>query len=210
MKILCVIAHPDDETLGCGGTMVRLVAEGHPVRVLLALRRSDPRGVEYWGTILQDFHRAAEVIGFEPVVSQPMVEERVADAGVRELHDVVLPHVEWADTVLTHWPGDVHQVHRTVARSVEIATRPFRRRRNVYSFEVPTSTDQAFGPAFVPHMYVVLEEEQAEVKVEAMGCYSTESAPGRTPEDLRRRMQVRGAEIGVRYAETFAVQRQFM
>src|SRR3712207_9016592 len=61
---------------------------------------------------------------------------------VRELHETVLPHVEWADTVFTHWPGDVHQVHRTVARAVEIASRPFRRRRNVYSFRSEEHTSE--------------------------------------------------------------------
>lgn len=210
MKVVVVIAHPDDDVLGCGGTLARLVSEGHSVRVLLSLRRSDPRGVAFWETIVENFHSAAAIIGFEPVMAVPLLEERDADHDVRLLHDVVLPHVEWADTVFTHWPGDVHQVHRSVARAVEIATRPFRRRRNVYSFEVPTSTDQSFLPGFTPQMYVVLEEQFAELKVEAMGCYETESAPGRSPEDLRRKLQSRGAEIGVAYAEAFAVQRQFM
>lgn len=210
MDVVVVIAHPDDDVIGCGGTLARLVSEGHRVRVLLSLRRSDPRGVAFWDTIVENFHAAAATIGFEPVLATPLIEERDADHDVRRLHDAVLPHVERADTVLTHWPGDVHQVHRSVARAVEIATRPFRLRRNVYSFEVPTSTDQAFQQTFTPQTYVTLEERFAERKVAAMGCYETESAPGRTPEDLRRRMQVRGAEIGVAYAEAFAVQHQFL
>ena len=78
------------------------------------------------------------------------------DAEVRELHDVVLPHVEWAEAVFVHWSGDVHQVHRAVSSAVDFATRPFRRRRNVYAFEVPTSTDQAFGRGFAPQMFVEL------------------------------------------------------
>jgi len=210
VRVAVVIAHPDDEVLGCGGTLARLVEEGHPVRVVLALRRSDPRGVAHWEAILQDFDSACAVLGVEPVVPAPMLEERSVDLEVRELHDVILPHVEWAETVLTHWPGDVHQVHRGVARAVEIATRPFRRRRNVYAFEVPTSTDQAFAPSFSPQMYVKLERGQVERKLEAMACYSTESAPGRAVADLERRLQVRGAEIGVSHAEAFVVARQFL
>ncbi len=210
MRVVVVIAHPDDETLGCGGTLARLVDEGHPVRVVLPLRRSDPRGVEHWDAILEDFHAACAVLGVEPVVPAPMLEESSVDAEVRELHDVVLPHVEWAETVFTHWPGDVHQVHRGVARAVEIATRPFRRRRNVYACEVPTSTDQAFAQSFSPQMFVKLEHSHVTRKLEAMACYSTESAPGRDIVDLERRLQVRGAEIGVTYAESFVVARQFL
>jgi LmbE family N-acetylglucosaminyl deacetylase len=210
VRILVVLAHPDDEVLGCGGTMARLVDEGHEVNALLSLRRSDPRGVAHWDAIMRDYLEASEIIGFNPVVCAPLLEERDADADVRDLHETVLPHVEWAETVFTHWPGDVHQVHRTVAKAVEIATRPFRRRRNVYSFEVPTSTDQSFTPTFTPHMYVVLDKAHAERKIRAMACYSTEAAPGRRPDDLRRRLELRGAEIGVEYAEAFAVQRQFV
>ena len=210
MRAVAVIAHPDDEVLGCGGTLAKLVDEGNDVRVLLSLRRSDPRGVEHWERILQDFAAACDVLGVEPVYAAPLLEERSVDAEVRELHDVVLPHVEWAEAVFVHWSGDVHQVHRAVSRAVEIATRPFRRRRNVYAFEVPTSTDQAFGRGFAPQMFVELSADQATRKLEAMARYSTEAAPGRTVDDLERRMHLRGAEIGVQYAEAFVVQRQFL
>jgi LmbE family N-acetylglucosaminyl deacetylase len=209
VRVITVIAHPDDEVLGCGATMARLVDEGHDVRVLLSLRRSDPRGVEHWGRILEDFAAACAVVGVEPVYADPLLEESSADYDVRSLHEVVLPHVEWADTVFTHWQGDVHQVHRTVSRSVEVATRPFRRRRNVYLFEAPTSTDQPFGQGFAPQMFVPVDESQARRKLEAMNLYSTEAAPGRRVEDLERRMRLRGAEIGAEYAEAFMVARQF-
>lgn len=213
MRAVAVIAHPDDEVLGCGGTLARMADLGHQVRVLLSLRRSDPRGVQHWERILADFRAACAVLSVEAAVAAPLLEESSVDAEVRALHDVVLPHVEWADTVFTHWPGDVHQVHRTVSRAVEIASRPFRRRRNVYLFEAPTSTEQAFVGAlggFAPQMYVELSAAQARRKLDAMACYSTESASGRRLEDLERRMRVRGAEIGVEHAEAFVVAHQFL
>ena len=94
MRVITVIAHPDDEVLGCGATMARLVDEGHEVRVLLSLRRSDPRGVEHWERILEDFAAACAVVGVEPVYADPLLEESSADYDVRSLHEVVLPHVE--------------------------------------------------------------------------------------------------------------------
>ena len=80
----------------------------------------------------------------------------------------------------------------------------------MYAFEVPTSTDQAFGHGFAPQMFVELSASQATRKLEAMACYSTEAAPGRRVDDIERRMMLRGAEIGVEYAEAFVVQRQFL
>jgi LmbE family N-acetylglucosaminyl deacetylase len=209
MRVLAVVAHPDDETLGCGGWLARLADEGHRVRVFLPLRRSDPRGVAHWDELAESFLKACAVLDVDPVVGDPGMAEADADTDVRRLHSLVEPHVEEADMVLTHWYGDVHQVHRNVSRAVEIATRPFRRRRDVFLFEVPTSTDQSFEPAFRPQLHVVLEEEHVQRKVAAMACYRTEGAPGREPRDLERRAELRGAEIWVRYAEVFAVAREF-
>jgi LmbE family N-acetylglucosaminyl deacetylase len=164
----------------------------------------------HWDRILEDFGAACHILGVESVVLEPLLEERSVDLEVRELHDILLPHVQWAETILTHWPGDVHQVHRGIARAVEIGTRPFRRRRNVYTFEVPTSTDQAFGLAFVPQSYVALSESQVQRKLDAISCYSTEAAPGRNVNDLERRLRLRGSEVGLEFAECFAVARQFL
>jgi hypothetical protein len=94
-----------------------------------------------------------------------------------------------------------------------VATRPFRRRRNVSLFETPTSTNQGFARStgvFSPSQYVVLTPGQVSRKCAAVGCYTTESAPGRTIEDIERHLRYRGAEIGVPYAEAFVVARQFI
>ncbi len=210
MRVVVIIAHPDDEVLGCGATLARLVDEGHEVRVLLTLRRSDPRGMANWPRIVADFTDACAVLGVMPVIADPLLEERAADVDLRELIDLVRPQVEWSETVFTHWPGDVHQVHRSVSRAVEIATRPFRARRNVYLFEVATSTDQAFVQHFSAQMFVTVDAGQVERVLAAMACYSTEDAPGRSLQDVRRRLEHRGAQIGVPHAEAFVVARQFV
>ena len=54
-NVLCVIGHPDDETLGCGGTLARASAEGARVRIFLPMIRTDPRGVQNWPTLLVRF-----------------------------------------------------------------------------------------------------------------------------------------------------------
>jgi LmbE family N-acetylglucosaminyl deacetylase len=209
VRVLVVVGHPDDETLGCGGYMARLADEGHEVRVLSALRRSDPRGRAHWVDIVDDLRVACAVLGATAVLPEPLLEEHDADTDVRTLHEVVEPHVEWAELVLTHWTSDVHQVHRSVARSVEIATRPFRRRRDVLLFEVATSTDQTFERTFSPQCYVPLERRHVQRKLDAMACYRTEVAPGRDVCDVEHQLRRRGAEVGVEFAEAFVVARQF-
>lgn len=210
---LAVVAHPDDEALGCGGLLRKAADEGHETAVLLPTRRNDPRGVAEWPALTAAFRRSCELLGAAAILPDAPLCETDAEPRVHLLHDFILPWVEAADVVLTHWPGDTNQVHRGVSRAVEIATRPFRRRRDVTLFEVATSTDQGFGGisalSFAPTEYVVLTAAQARRKCDAVAEYRTEVAPGRRPEDVELRLRSRGAEIGVEFAEAFVVARRY-
>jgi LmbE family N-acetylglucosaminyl deacetylase len=203
------VAHPDDEALGCGGTLAKLREHGSDVRVLLPLKRADPRGVDHWAALLQAFAESCAHLGATPIVPDDLIDERLAESELSRLHDAVVSMVEWADTIFTHWPGDVNQVHRGVGRAVEIATRPFRRRKEVYLFEVVTSTEQGFSNSFSPNAYSLLQGRHAQRKCEAMAYYAMEMDGSRRPEALLRKMQVRGDEVGAPFAESFQLARHF-
>ena len=143
------------------------------------------------------------------MIAGDLIDEHAANETAR-LHDAVISRVEWADVIFTHFSGDANQVHRGVNRAIEIATRPFRRHKEVYLFEVATSTEQAFANSFAPNAFSVLSDHQAQKKIEAMACYATEMEGGRTPGGLMRRLQVRGDEIGVPFAEAFHLARHFL
>lgn len=209
-RLLCVIAHPDDEAIGCGATLARAAEAGIEVRVLLPVRRTDERGIAAWPSLISQFEASAAALGATAVVADELVTEEQAEADLKALHAQVLPHVEWCDTVITHWPYDVHQVHRQVSRAVEVATRPFRRRRTVAFMEVATSTDQIVGPAFTPNLFVSATPEHAAKKVEAMRFYTSEHDPGRTPDDLHHQLRSRGRQIGAELAEAFVLARAFV
>ena len=211
MRVLAVIAHPDDEALGCGGRLARHADAGDEVTVLLPTRRCDPRGIAEWDGLLAALRESCAILGAKPVVLDPLLDETRAEPDVHRLHDLIAPAVETADLVLTHWVGDANQVHRGISRAVEIATRPFRRRRDVSLFEIPSSTDQGYGGVrpFAPAEYVVLSDDQARRKIEAVARYPTEIAPGRRREDVERRLRVRGAEVGADWAEAYVVGRRF-
>jgi LmbE family N-acetylglucosaminyl deacetylase len=167
------------------------------------------RSSGYWQERVEGFERACTHLGAEPVLQATLSEDRAA-ARLHRLHDAILPTVEWSDVVITHWPYDANQVHRTVARAVELATRPFRRRRDVLLFETASSTEQGFANTFSPNLYVLVEEAHMRQKCAAMQCYAGEYAPGRRPEDLLAKAKVRGAEVDAPYAEAFVVARQFL
>ena len=208
-RVVVVVAHPDDEVLGAGATIHRLARSGADVSIHLPFRRCDPRGVREWPRLIDAFHASCERLGATAVVAERLIPETDALSRPDLVHDFVLPAVEEADIVLTHWYGDTHQVHRGLSYAIEIGTRPFRRRRDLWLFEVPSSTDQSFTTPFQPTCYVEVDCCDVEAKCEAMGYYPMEEAPGRRPRDLERLAGVRGSQIGVEYAECFSVARQF-
>jgi LmbE family N-acetylglucosaminyl deacetylase len=209
VRVLVVVAHPDDEVLGCGGTIAKM-ADHCQVNVLLPLKRSDQRGQDTWKSLIETYEKSCAVLRAQPIVPKHLLAEVKAETHVHKLHDLILPYVEEADTIFTHWPGDVNQVHRGVSHAVEIATRPFRRRKQVFFFEVATSTDQSFVQSFAPNAFVLLNEEHVARKCTAMAYYESEMVIGRRPEDVKRKMQVRGMEVSAEYAEAFVIGRMFL
>lgn len=209
-RVVVVIAHPDDEVLGAGATIHRLARSGADISIHLPFRRCDPRGVHEWPRLIDAFHASCERLGATAVVADRLIPETEALSRPDRIHDLILPAIEEADIVLTHWYGDTHQVHRGLCYAIEIGTRPFRRRRDLWLFEVPSSTDQSFSTPFQPTCYVQVDRCDVEAKCEAMEYYPMEEAPGRRARDLERLAGVRGCQIGVEYAECFSVARQFL
>ena len=209
-KIAVIIAHPDDEVLGCGGTISRLVEMGHQVRVVLAIRRNDDRGLAEWNNLISSMHLACKLLGAEAIILEDLMDEQMVEFQLSKLHDKILPYIEWAEIIFTHFSNDVNQVHRAVSRAVEIGTRPFRRRKEVLLFEVPTSTDQGFLQTFSPNIYCVLSEQHVAKKCQALQFYTSEIAIGRDKQNIIAKLSNRGAESGVDYAEAFMLARGFL
>ncbi|HCA42230.1 MAG TPA: hypothetical protein DEP28_03140, partial [Bacteroidetes bacterium] len=201
--VLCVISHPDDETIGCGGFIHRLSENGIKVNVLLSLKSNGPRSLKNWDAYLNSFKKACKILGANPIIYENMFSEDLAEQNFWKLNSIVDEYIKESDVILTHCPLDVHQTHRIVSRSVEISTRPIRTHKTVIFFEVPSSTDQGYINNFQPNFYVTLEENNVKSKLNAMKCYKNEFDYGRCPEDLLLILKVRGRQIGKKYAECF-------
>ena len=219
MRVLTVAAHPDDETLGAGGTMARLAAAGHEVWVCIL---TDGVTARHGHTEQQQAcaERAAEVLGVSEVVFCGLPDQRLDELA---LLDVITPIEKVVgelepELVLTHFNQDANQDHRTVFSATLVATRPVEGSsvRRLLCYETASSTEWAApfpGCVFSPNVFVDVTSTLA-VKLAAMreyeGTFSGEMHPFPHPRSyaaLEAAARRHGSASGVAAAEPFMLVR---
>ena len=223
MSVLVVAAHPDDEVLGCGGTMRRLAQDGMDVAIAILgegiTSRFDEPGEADQAKVdgLHDCSReAARLLGAQEPLMYGLPDNRFDTVPMLDVVKIVESLVgRLAPRVIyTHSGGDLNIDHGVVHRAVLTATRPLAGSPvdEVYAFEVPSSTEwafQQFGPAFRPNVFVEIQDTIG-AKVEAMACYESEARPfphPRSPEALRAISGRWGSVVGCEAAEAFELVR---
>jgi LmbE family N-acetylglucosaminyl deacetylase len=219
VSVLIVVAHPDDEVLGCGGFAAISTAKGETVTSCILCgdveaRQNRPPSEEF----RKDIARAHEILGLKPAIFGTF----------HNLHMNVVPHVELvqfiemaiertqATSILTHHPGDLNDDHRQVTNACLAASRLYQRSPGrapivaaVHFMEILSSTDWGFPQdilPFMPNTFCELPETVLQSKIEALRAYRgvmRESPHPRREEVMRGLAAYRGAQAGVRYAEAF-------
>ena len=223
MSVLVVAAHPDDEVLGCGGTAARLSQEGHAVHIAIMAEgitsrhaQRDQADAQQLSRLHQQAHSAAAKIGAQDVVLFKLPDNRLDTVPLLEVVKLVEDLVDKfePEVIYTHHPGDLNIDHEVVHRAVLTATRPMAGHpvREIYAFEVPSSTEWAFQrlqPSFRPNVFVDVTST-LNVKLDAMACYDSESREfphPRSPEALRALATRWGSVVGCPAAEAFELVR---
>lgn len=217
--ILVIAAHPDDETLGVGGTIARLSSAGKEVDIAIVTDGSSAQfGDDKQARERRDrhFQSACDVMGVRHAhrLSFPdMRLDRVAHIEVNEaLAGLIADH--GYDTIFVHHHGDVNMDHRKIFDSALVATRPMPGCcvRRVLTYYVDSSSEWGAAAAhrfFVPHAWVDITDT-IKTKLRALSCYEDElraSPHPRSLEMVEARARSTGATVGVSFAEAFAVVR---
>lgn len=222
-KILIIAAHPDDETLGCGGTIARHCAEGAEVHLLFLTDGVGSRTRAIQGATDPKqrecaFHQALAILGVsKPNITALRFPDNALDGLprldiIREVEAIVLkvsPHI-----VYTHHAGDLNIDHRCAREAVLTACRPQPSAsfEAIYSFEVPSSTGWAGDSptaVFAPNVYVGIEPFLVK-KMDALRAYNVEMRPfphARSIEALEHLARFRGSQVGLPAAEAFKLER---
>jgi LmbE family N-acetylglucosaminyl deacetylase len=223
VKVLVIAAHPDDEVLGCGATAARLVMEGHEVHFVILgegmTSRRPERGdtdAAQLATLHQQAQAAAAKVGVKSVVLHKLPDNRLDTLPLLEIVKMVEGHVDRLkpEVLYTHHGGDLNIDHAVIYRAVLTATRPVAGQpvREIYAFEVPSSTEWAFQrlePLFRPNVFVDVTRT-LEAKIAAMSCYESESRKfphPRSAEALRAIAMRWGSVAGCGAAEAFELVR---
>lgn len=222
-RILVVAAHPDDELLGEGATIRRLVDEGARAQALIlaegATSRSNTRAeadADELARLKANAQAAAQVIGFESVSFCGYPDNRMDSVDLLDVVKSVSRCVEEfkPDTIFTHHHGDLNIDHRIACEAVLTATRPMEDCfvKRVYAFETPSSSEWEFGTlsTFIPNVFFDVTAT-LQAKMDGMACYTGESRPAphpRSPEALRALAEYRGSIVGCTYAEAFQLLRE--
>jgi len=219
MNILVIAAHPDDEVLGCGGTVARLAAEKHDVFIAILgegmtsryanRQEADPEAVQ---VLRKRSQEVARMLGARDLAMYSLPDNRFDTVPllyvVKIIEDLI---ARWAPQVVyTQHGGDLNVDHAVTFRATMTATRPMKgcSVRAVYAYEVASSTEwafQQFSPPFKPNAFVDISTTLA-VKIRAMEFYASESRQFPHPRSstaLKANAQRWGSVVGVPVAEAF-------
>ncbi len=219
IDVLVLAAHPDDEVLGCGGSIARMAAEGRSVNVAIlgeggASRHAagSPAGAADVAAVRQCSREAARILGVREVVHCGLADNRFDSLDLLDVVKIVEDLAERLDpeVVLVQHGGDLNRDHELTFRAAMTAFRPLpgTRAREVRAFEVASSSEWAFGkfcPAFVPDTFVDVSEFLA-TKLDALRAYGSELRSFPHPRSIRAvesQAANRGACVGVAAAEAF-------
>lgn len=220
-RIAVIVAHPDDEVLGCGGTIRRHVAAGDDVSILILADGETSRdsfpGNDAIGARLDAARKAAALLGVSQVSMGSFPDNRMDGRPLLEVVKSVEQHIrDFApDTVYTHHIGDLNVDHQCVHKAVVTASRPQAGHpvRRLLFCEIPSSTEWQMpgsGPAFAPNWFVDIGATLDD-KMKALRAYDSEMRPWphvRSYEAVEHLARWRGAIIGCAAAEAFMIGRE--
>jgi LmbE family N-acetylglucosaminyl deacetylase len=217
-RALVIAPHPDDEVLGCGGTMRRLVEAGAEVLVAI-MTKAD---VAAFGPIAATVVRSEALLAHEqlgisqthfidfPAAALDTVPHADVNAAMCELVQTIAP-----DTLFVPFLGDVHLDHQLTFLSAMVAARPrsIEGPLRVYSYETLSETNwyaPGITPTFAPNVYFDISAT-LEAKISAFALYRSqvkEAPDERSVEIIRALARLRGATVHRFAAEAFMLLRE--
>jgi len=217
-SVLVIAPHPDDEVLGVGGTMLRHVADGDAVHVVICTKGRPPRfspdQVERVQAEARQAHLLIGVTGSHfldlPAAQLDTLPGADVNGALADVVDRVNP-----DTVYIPHAGDVHRDHQIIFQAAMVGCRPVGEDfpKRILAYETVSETDwhaAPITPAFIPNVFADISN-YIDRKLEACAVYASQIRPApdhRSLEALRALSVMRGNTMSMRNAEAFMLIRE--
>ena len=223
-KILIIAAHPDDEVIGCGGTILKAFKSGCSVSVIFL---GEGVSTRYAGNELSKKSLEAQRIRQKESINSlkilrikdyefgsllctrfdtyPLVEiVRIIEKKIKKLK----PNI-----IFTNNPDELNIDHTVTYNATEIATRPFNKSfiRSIYSYEIVCSGNFPFSQNFQPNVYVDVKKFWKQ-KILAFAAYKNEIRKYPFPRSLKGieiQARYRGLQSGLELSEAFKLEKSF-
>lgn len=211
-KVLIVAVHPDDETLGCGGTLLKHKANGDEIHWLICT--TIDKNHNYYDTREKEIDEVSALYRFDSVHNLRLRTMQVDEYSMSELVGKISKVINEVRPNIVYLPfkGDVHSDHRKIFEASYSCTKSFRYPfiKKIYMIETLSETE--FAPStkedsFIPNVFVDISE-YIEKKVAIMKVFQSEIAKHpfpRSERNLKALATLRGATAGCEYAESFVL-----
>jgi len=215
-KVLVIAVHPDDETLGCGGTLLKHKDSGDEVHWLVSTEMKESEGY----TLIEIKRRDKEMVkveylyGFTSVNKLGLSTKKVDEYSISELVSKISCVIDKVRPNIIYLPfkGDVHSDHKYIFDAAYSCTKVFRHPfiKKIYMMETLSETEFSLSTkedSFVPNVFVDISK-YIDKKIEAMKLYDSEIGTHPLPRseiNIRSLATYRGATSGCEYAESFVL-----
>lgn len=213
-NILAVVAHPDDEILGVGGTLCKHAQDGDAVFVLILAdgesSRDDGGDAGKINARQDSAQKAASILGVKELFFSDFPDNRMDSVVFLDIIKVVEQNISKIkpDVIYTHHGGDLNVDHRLTFEAVVTASRPIQGGaypKEIYGFETLSSTEWGIHGGFEPSVYVDIDGVFKK-KMAALKAYESEmrSFPHpRSYEAVEALAKLRGSTVALNMAESF-------
>jgi len=217
-RVLVIAPHPDDEVLGCGGTMVKHASEGDEVYLCIVTKAYPTEWSEdEIGTKRDEVLRANKILGVRKTYFLDLPTVQLDTVPRKKITDVITQVVNEVKPEVVYFPhrGDANSDHQLVFNAAMVSVRPKPDstilRTLCYETLAETEWSAPFADsAFIPNVWVDISAE-LDIKLKAMSEYKSELKKFPHPRSLKvisLLANARGASIGVEAAEAFMLIRE--
>lgn len=220
MKVLVIAPHPDDEVLGCGGTIKKYTSMGDQVYLCIATKAYTPDWTEeFIANRKEEIESAVKTLGINKLFLLDFPTVKLDTISQKEINDSISKVVQEVkpEVVFIPFGGDINKDHKIIFEASLVALRPNLESsvKKVYCYEVLSETEwakpaQKIEDVFMPNYYEDVFD-YLEDKIKAMECYKSEVRDyphPRSLEGIKILAQKRGLESGLKLSEAFMLIRE--